>query len=90
MRGDFEILGYNLIQWAGGDLPWEKNNLLNTPVKVQQSKEDLMSNLDSRLKECFSNQPNPGMSIASLKEMEKQNNYIFSIAQLQSIHILNT
>lgn len=65
MRGDFEILGYNLIQWAGGDLLWEKNNLLGTPVKVQQAKEDFMSNLESRLKESFVNQQVPGLSTFS-------------------------
>lgn len=60
MRGDFEILAYNLIQWAGGELPWEKNKLLGTPAKVQQAKEELMSEIDSRLKICFSNQSCPG------------------------------
>lgn len=60
MRGDFEILAYNVIQWAGGDLPWEKNKLLGTPPKVQQAKEDLMSNIESRLKACFPNQQCPG------------------------------
>lgn len=60
MRGDFEVLVYNVIQWAGGELPWEKSKLLSTPVKVQQSKEELMSNIDSRLKTCFPNQQCPG------------------------------
>lgn len=61
MRGDFEILAYNVIQWAGGELPWEKNKLLGTPAKVQQAKDDLMSNIDARLKACFSNQQSPGI-----------------------------
>lgn len=60
MRGDFEILAYNVIQWAGGELPWEKNKLLGTPVKVQQAKDELMAALDSRLKLCFSGQSCPG------------------------------
>lgn len=60
MRGDFEILAYNVIQWAGGELPWEKNKLLGTPAKVQESKEELMSGLDARLKSCFPNQKYPG------------------------------
>lgn len=63
MRGDFEILAYNVIQWAGGELPWEKNNLLGTPAKVQQAKDELMSALDSHLKNCFSNQTCPGKVI---------------------------
>lgn len=64
MRGDLEILAYNLIQWAGGDLPWEKNKLLGTPVKVQQAKDELMSSLDTRLKSCFSNQQCPGTHLS--------------------------
>lgn len=60
MRGDIEILAYNIIQWGGGELPWEKNKLLGTPVKVQQAKDELMSGVDSRLKACFSNQQCPG------------------------------
>ena len=36
-RGDLEILGYNMIQWAGGVLPWE--HLLNvTPVHDSKKK----------------------------------------------------
>jgi hypothetical protein len=42
MRGDLEILAYNLIQWLAGQLPWEKSNLLQNPAKVQQVKEDSM------------------------------------------------
>lgn len=60
MRGDIEILAYNIIQWGGGELPWEKNKLLGTPVKVQQAKDELMSGVDSRLKACFPNQQCPG------------------------------
>lgn len=60
MRGDMEILAYNVIQWGGGELSWEKNKLLGTPVKVQQAKDELMSDVDSRLKICFPNQQCPG------------------------------
>lgn len=60
MRGDMEILAYNLIQWTGGDLPWEKNELLNVPVKVQQSKDELMANVSARLKDCYGSQKCPG------------------------------
>lgn len=65
MRGDIEILAYNIIQWGGGELPWEKNKLLGTPVKVQQAKDELMSGVDSRLKACFSNQQCPGKYLQS-------------------------
>lgn len=53
MRGDLEILAYNLIQWHCGFLPWEKSNLLNNPAKVQEAKEDSMKNVDKFMKTCF-------------------------------------
>jgi vaccinia related kinase len=53
MRGDLEILAYNLIQWLAGQLPWEKSNLLQNPAKVQQAKEDSMKNIDKFMKTCF-------------------------------------
>lgn len=41
MRGDLQILAFNLIQWAGGSLPW-----LNCDnEKVQQLKMNLTTNL---------------------------------------------
>lgn len=57
MRGDIEILAYNLIEWAGGELPWMKKKLLGTPVKVQKAKDELMSNIDTQLKVCFPSHP---------------------------------
>lgn len=50
MRGDLEILGYNLIHWVGGTLPWEK--FLNDPVKVKDSKEKFRGNSKGLIKEC--------------------------------------
>lgn len=35
-RGDLEILGYCLIEWAGGKLPW--NNCLGNKSKVATMK----------------------------------------------------
>lgn len=51
MRGDFEILGYNLIHWLGSSLPWE--NVLEKPPKVQESKENFIEQIESSLKKCF-------------------------------------
>ncbi|XP_063983199.1 serine/threonine-protein kinase VRK1 [Diachasmimorpha longicaudata] len=51
MRGDFEILGYNIIQWICGSLPWEKN--LKDAAKVQKMKENAFEDIESFLKECF-------------------------------------
>ncbi|KAL5283598.1 VRK1 family protein [Megaselia abdita] len=60
MRGDMEILGYNLIHWSGVTLPWEDEKLLSNPVKVQQSKEGFMNKITEGLKNLFSkNVPEP-------------------------------
>ncbi|XP_043462978.1 serine/threonine-protein kinase VRK1-like [Leptopilina heterotoma] len=51
MRGDIEILAYNLIQWICGALPWEKN--LSDPSAVQKQKEAAFSDTNKFLKQCF-------------------------------------
>lgn len=53
MRGDIEILAYNLIEYAGAKLPWVVNKLLNQPVEVQKAKEEFMKATDKSLKSCF-------------------------------------
>lgn len=35
-RGDLEILGYNMLQWLCGHLPWEEN--LKDPESVSRQK----------------------------------------------------
>ncbi|KAI9584341.1 nucleosomal histone kinase 1 isoform X1 [Glossina fuscipes] len=52
-RGDLEIMGYNIIEWLGVELPWVKEKLLAAPVKVQKSKEDFWNNVDMQLKKLF-------------------------------------
>ncbi|XP_010704659.1 serine/threonine-protein kinase VRK2 isoform X2 [Meleagris gallopavo] len=42
-RGDLEILGYCMLQWLCGKLPWEHN--LKDPVAVQTAKTKLMDEL---------------------------------------------
>ncbi|KAL2083181.1 hypothetical protein ACEWY4_020954 [Coilia grayii] len=42
-RGDLEILGYCLLHWLCGTLPWLP--LLRDPTRVQEAKAKLMSNL---------------------------------------------
>lgn len=51
MRGDLEILGYNLIHWLGGSLPWE--NVLAQPNKVQEGKEAFMKSVEVAIKKCL-------------------------------------
>lgn len=68
-RGDLEILAYNLIQWLGCTLPWEKN--LSNPVKVQESKEQHMDNVENFLKECFDAKTVPASLTEFLKYINK-------------------
>lgn len=53
MRGDIEILAYNMIQWCGVELPWVTAKLLTNPVKVEQAKADALSDVGKFLKNCF-------------------------------------
>uniref|UniRef100_A0A182PKC1 non-specific serine/threonine protein kinase n=1 Tax=Anopheles epiroticus TaxID=199890 RepID=A0A182PKC1_9DIPT len=53
MRGDLEILAYNMIEWAGGALPWKEDKLLKDCNKVQQMKEEGMSDVVGLLKRSF-------------------------------------
>lgn len=54
MRGDIEILAYNLIEWAGAKLPWTTPaSLLTKPAEVQKLKEKFMSELDKSIKAAF-------------------------------------
>ncbi|KFB40766.1 AGAP001933-PA-like protein [Anopheles sinensis] len=55
MRGDFEILAYNIIEWAGGNLPWKEDKILKDCNKVQQMKEEAMGDIANFLKKCFRN-----------------------------------
>ncbi|XP_003488762.1 serine/threonine-protein kinase VRK1 [Bombus impatiens] len=51
MRGDFEILGYNMIQWLCGSLLWEKD--LSDSVTVQKQKERAFDNISEFLDKSF-------------------------------------
>ncbi|KZC06564.1 PREDICTED: serine/threonine-protein kinase VRK1-like [Dufourea novaeangliae] len=51
MRGDFEILGYNIIQWLCGSLLWEKD--LTNPATVQTQKEKAFENIPEFLNKSF-------------------------------------
>ncbi|TRY99063.1 hypothetical protein DNTS_002220 [Danionella cerebrum] len=51
-RGDLEIMGYCMIQWLCGRLPWEDK--LTDPVYVRDSKLRCRDKIDEFLKSCFS------------------------------------
>lgn len=48
-RSDLQILGFCLLHWLCGSLPWD--HLLNSPVQVQEAKDRLMQNLPDSVKE---------------------------------------
>lgn len=73
MRGDFEILAYNVIQWCGVQLPWESEKLLTVPNKVQAAKEDFMKNVDASVKKCFGSSVCPESILAFTKYVAKMN-----------------
>ncbi|XP_051153821.1 serine/threonine-protein kinase VRK1-like [Leptopilina boulardi] len=57
-RGDLETLGYNLLQWLCGKLPWEKENELHlstvNPEEIQAQKEKMLSDVSLSIQKCFS------------------------------------
>lgn len=54
MRGDIEILAYNLIEWAGAKLPWTASStILQKPIEVQKLKESFMKDTEKALKSAF-------------------------------------
>ncbi|XP_051867202.1 serine/threonine-protein kinase VRK1-like [Pristis pectinata] len=50
-RSDLEILGYCMLQWLCGKLPWEQD--LKDPVAVQKAKVKFMENLPTSVHQCF-------------------------------------
>ncbi|XP_063536948.1 serine/threonine-protein kinase VRK1-like [Cydia strobilella] len=54
MRGDLEILGYNMLQWLVGTLPWEK---LKQPKAVQEMKEAFMKSVKTSVAKMSGNVP---------------------------------
>lgn len=56
-RGDLEILGYNMLQWLSGRLPWEEN--LKDPESVSRQKSMYLSNISSLMKSCFQKRAPP-------------------------------
>ncbi|KAJ9596118.1 hypothetical protein L9F63_012702, partial [Diploptera punctata] len=51
MRGDMEILGYNMLQWLASKLPWEDD--LSDPQRVHQLKIENMDDISGFMKKSF-------------------------------------
>uniref|UniRef100_A0A8C4T5I3 Serine/threonine-protein kinase VRK1 n=1 Tax=Erpetoichthys calabaricus TaxID=27687 RepID=A0A8C4T5I3_ERPCA len=66
-RSDLEILGYCMIQWLCGKLPWEKN--LKDPCYVRDYKVKSRENLSVFMEECFSEGDKPNELIKYMQEV---------------------
>ncbi|XP_053999545.1 serine/threonine-protein kinase VRK1-like [Hylaeus anthracinus] len=66
-RGDLETLGYNVLQWLCGKLPWEKedDSVPSTidPEEVHKQKEILLSNIPLFMEKCFPYKKKPPAAI---------------------------
>lgn len=92
MRGDFEVLLFNIIQWICGSLPWEKN--LKDPSAVQQQKEKAFKDVQKFLKECFTSEIPSAVSqfmslLATLKYNETPNYNKFRDILVKGLQKLN-
>ncbi|KAL2738824.1 serine/threonine-protein kinase VRK1-like [Vespula squamosa] len=86
-RGDLETLGYNLLQWMCGKLPWEKDSTdlseAIDPEEVHAEKEALLSNLPLLMEKCFPNRKNyPSALVEYMKyitelDFESKPNYSY-------------
>ncbi|ELK01193.1 Serine/threonine-protein kinase VRK1 [Pteropus alecto] len=72
-RGDLEILGYCMIQWLSGHLPWEDN--LKDPNYVRDSKIRYRENIAGLMDKCFPEKNKPD-EIAKYMETVKLLDYV--------------
>ncbi|CAF4944755.1 unnamed protein product [Pieris macdunnoughi] len=52
-RSDLETLGFNILDWLTGILPWKSSDVLAKPDLVHALKKNFMSNIKLFLKTCF-------------------------------------
>lgn len=52
-RSDLECLGYNLVFWSQGFLPWKDEKLVNQPEQVHRMKEYFMMDVREMLKMIY-------------------------------------
>ncbi|XP_012277014.1 serine/threonine-protein kinase VRK1 [Orussus abietinus] len=66
-RGDLETLGYNILQWLCGKLPWEKEDggvpASANPEDIHAQKEILFSDIPIFMHKCFRHKKKPPTNI---------------------------
>ncbi|XP_015594591.1 serine/threonine-protein kinase VRK1 [Cephus cinctus] len=71
-RGDLETLGYNLLQWLCGRLPWEKAEggmpAVVNPEEIHAQKEILLTDVPLFMRECFPHKKKPPAVITEYME----------------------
>uniref|UniRef100_A0A0F7Z5H3 Serine/threonine-protein kinase VRK1 n=1 Tax=Crotalus adamanteus TaxID=8729 RepID=A0A0F7Z5H3_CROAD len=72
-RGDLEILGYCMICWLSGSLPWDDN--LKNPDYVKESKIRYTDNISEFMMKCFTKENKP-VEIARYMEKVMTLSYI--------------
>ncbi|KAK0131702.1 Serine/threonine-protein kinase VRK1 [Merluccius polli] len=68
-RSDLEILGYCMVQWLCGRLPWEDK--LQDPVYVRDSKLESREDIPGFMSKCFPSQDKPGEIEKFLEEVKR-------------------
>lgn len=71
-RSDLETLGYNMLDWLTGTLPWKTPKVLAEPDLVHAVKKNFMNDVKTLLKTCFKTEFYPQF-------MEKYLQYITSL-----------
>jgi vaccinia related kinase len=69
-RGDLESLGYNMLQWLCGELPWQE---IDDPECNRIQKNNLMSNIPLFMRQCFNNSEPPAMLMKYFKYVASLN-----------------
>ncbi|KAJ8411813.1 hypothetical protein AAFF_G00154510 [Aldrovandia affinis] len=67
-RADLEILGYCMIQWLCGRLPWEDK--LQDPLYVRDSKIKCRDNISEFILKCFSSENKPDEMVKFMEEVK--------------------
>lgn len=68
-RGDLEILGYCMVQWLCGQLPWEDKR--QDPIYIRDSKIRCRDNVSEFMTKCFSSQDKPDELQRFMEEVKK-------------------